>query len=272
VLKSGVLAVTEMKDGFEVVINELTEPLTVYGERSFQSATPLEATLKAKTACTVWKLDRGEFETLFKVSIQSFLLSQRRRYKSMLVQLAELNTEHSRLPFKFKDKLDPLTRRVLLSDRVAGDCDPSQFSDIHSYVRWDKRARILEAIERGCPVDILDERHNSLLIVAVQNGHLETARMFLELGAQINLQNIVGATALHYASEYDYPRIATLLRSNGASETILDAYGSKPNVGFTNRNSQSLSKHLPRNAIAKPYSHQPKCDFVKTFMMSIEMQ
>ncbi len=268
VLKSGALIVTDVKDGFEVTIDEFTKPLTVFGEHSFQHATPSQSTLKTKTACTIWKLNRGELETLFKVSLQSLLESQRRRYVSMQVRLAELDSEHSRLPFQYKDKLDPLTRQVILSKQAVRDVDVSQFAQIHADVRWDRRARILETMQRGCPVDILDEKQNSLLIVAVQNGHLELARMFLELGAQINLQNDVGATSLHYALEYDYPRIAAMLRTNGASDEIMDAFGAKPAVGFTNRNSQSLSEHLPRNPIAKPHEYQPKSDFVRSFMMS----
>jgi CRP-like cAMP-binding protein len=268
VLKSGIMIVTDVRDGFETNIDEYTKPLTVCGEHSFQNESPSELTLKTKTECTMWKLDRKEFVELFKVSVPSFLESQRRRYKSMQVQLEELDTENSRLPFKYKDKLDPLTRRVILSMRPVLDADASHFPQIHSDVRWDRRVRVLENMKRGCPVDIMDERQNSLLIVAVQNGHLELARMFLELGAQINIQNDVGATALHYALEYDYPRIATLLKANGADDQILDAYGGKPAVGFTNRNSQSLSKHLPRKPIAKPHEHQAKSDFVRAFMMS----
>jgi CRP-like cAMP-binding protein len=271
VLKSGALIISDVRDGFETTIGEITKPFSIFGEDSFQNATPLQSTLKAKTACTLWKLERREFENLFKVSLQSFLESQRRRYKPMTVQLTQLDTMHSRLPFKYKDKLDPLTRRVMLVDPYAAKTDPSQFPKVHADVRWDRRASILETMKLGCPVDCVDEKNNSLLIVAVQNGHLELARMFLELGADINLQNDVGATALHYSIEYDYPRITALLRANGASEIILDAYGAIPAVGFTNRNSQSLSRHLPKHPIAKPQQHQPKSDFVKTFMMSNKM-
>jgi CRP-like cAMP-binding protein len=268
VLKSGSLAVIEIRDGFETTTAELTKPLTVCGESSFQNATPSEVTLKAKTACTMWKLERVEFEKLFRVSLQSFLESQRRKYKTMQAQLSELDTEHSKLPFEPQDELDPLTRRVIVTKPALIVCDAFRFAAVHADVRWDRRKRVLEIMQQGCHVDILDEKHNSLFIVAVQNGHLELARMFLELGAQINWQNDVGATALHYALEYDYPRIARLLRANGASEVLLDAYGAPPGVGFTNRNSQSLSVHLPKHSIAKPHEHQPKSDFVRTFMMS----
>ena len=271
VLKSGTLIISDIRDGFETTIGEITKPLSTFGEDSFQNATPWPSTLKAKTACTIWKLEKQEFETLFKVSVQSFLESQRRRYKPMQVLLRELDAENSRLPFKYKDKLDPFTRRVILADSSAAEINPSQFPKVHADVRWYRRARVLETMQLGCPVDLVDEKNNSLLIVAVQNGHLELARMFLELGAKINLQNDAGATALHYALEYDYPRITTLLRANGADDTILDAYGAKPALGFTNRNSQSLSKHLPKHPIAKPHEHQPKSDFVRTFMMSNKM-
>jgi CRP-like cAMP-binding protein len=271
ILKSGTLIISEVRDGFETTIGEITKPFSIFGEDSFQNATPSQSTVKTKTACSMWKLERQVFETLFKVSLQSFLESQRRRYKPMMVQLTELDTSHSRLPFKYKDKLDPLTRRVIFANPFDTKTDPLQFSKIHADVRWDRRARVLETMKSGCPVDCVDEKNNSLLMVAVQNGHLELARMFLELGAEINLQNDVGATALHYSLEYDYPRITALLRANGASEIILDAYGAMPAVGFTNRNSQSLSKHLPQHPIAKPHEHQPKSDFVRTFMMNNKM-
>lgn len=271
VLKSGALIICDVTDGFEITIEEITKPLSIFGEDSFENATPSRSTLKTKTACAMWKLERREFETLFKVSLQSFLESQRRRYRPMMVQLNELDTQHSRLPFKYKDKLDPLTRRVVIANPFAMKNDAAQFQKVHADVRWDRRARVLESMKLGCPVNSVDEKSNSLLMVAVQNGHLELARMFLELGAEINLQNDVGATALHYSIEYDYPRIAALLRANGASEMILDAYGAMPAVGFTNRNSQSLSKHLPKHPIAKPQEHQPKSDFVRAFMMSNKM-
>jgi CRP-like cAMP-binding protein len=271
VLKSGDLVITDIRDGFETTIEEITKPLSIFGEDSFQNATPSPSTLKTKTVCSMWKLERQEFENLFKVSLQSFLESNRRRYSTMQVRLTELHTEHSRLPFKYKDKLDPLTRRVMLVNSSVTATDPSQFPKVHADVRWNRRARVLETLQLGCPVDVVDEKNNSLLIVAVQNGHLELARMFLELGAQINLQNDAGATALHYAMEYDYPRITALLRANGANDAILDAYGAKPAIGFTNRNSQSFSRHLPKNPIAKPHEHQPKSDFVRTFMMNNKM-
>src|SRR5437764_12406280 len=57
---------------------------------------------------------------------------------------------------------------------------------------------------------------NTALMFAAGDGHLEAVQLLVSHGAQVNLSNRVGATALSRAVAKRHERVARLLRSCGA--------------------------------------------------------
>lgn len=64
------------------------------------------------------------------------------------------------------------------------------------------------------------------LMLAAAHGHLETVRALLDLGADVNAEDMTGWTALHAAARNGYPDIVRLLLERGARQTSpLYSYG-----------------------------------------------
>ena len=66
------------------------------------------------------------------------------------------------------------------------------------------------------------------LMAAVVKGHLEIATALVEAGADPNLTDANGATALHYAVMFNNKKLATLLMEAGASAFIKNNVGQSP--------------------------------------------
>jgi hypothetical protein len=56
------------------------------------------------------------------------------------------------------------------------------------------------------------------LMLACENGHVETVRLLLRSGCNVFLKDRSGFTAMDYAVKNDYPRICTLLKLKGAQD------------------------------------------------------
>ena len=78
--------------------------------------------------------------------------------------------------------------------------------------------RLVELLDEGAPVDARDETGETPLAVAVRNGHLETARLLLERGADPNTISTDDAAMmpLHLAVSGGFREIAALLVRSGA--------------------------------------------------------
>ena len=70
-----------------------------------------------------------------------------------------------------------------------------------------------------------DDKGNTLLLVAAQNGRQKLAQVLIRKGANPNHQNAIGNTAMHYAMAYKFHDMATWLvdpEKGGASDAILN--------------------------------------------------
>ena len=57
---------------------------------------------------------------------------------------------------------------------------------------------------------------------------METARILLEAGADVNYIELYGDTSLHIACEENYLEMVELLLNNGADENINNRFNKKP--------------------------------------------
>ena len=69
---------------------------------------------------------------------------------------------------------------------------------------------------------------NTLLILCVKEGNYFITKFLCEQGAEVNLQNNNGNTALHYALGKQFYTIADILTRHGAREDIKNKNGLIP--------------------------------------------
>jgi uncharacterized protein len=91
---------------------------------------------------------------------------------------------------------------------------------------------VIDAIRSGYPIDAVDERGNTLFIVACQNGQRKIAQLAVDSGADMNKQNIGGNTGLHFLYAFGYRDIASYFESRGASTSITNKLGKVPSDGI----------------------------------------
>ena len=86
---------------------------------------------------------------------------------------------------------------------------------------------VLEHIldEIGLSVNCRDEHGNTLLIIAAQRASKRMVKFLLRRNANMNAQNFVGCTALHYLYGYGHERLAEYLLSKGASDEVINKAG-----------------------------------------------
>ena len=64
--------------------------------------------------------------------------------------------------------------------------------------------------------------------VSVTGGNLPIVSILINSGADINTQDNIGKTPLHYVSDHNYYEIGKLLIKHGANVFIEDNYGNQP--------------------------------------------
>ena len=69
---------------------------------------------------------------------------------------------------------------------------------------------------------------NTFLIISTQQGNSKVVKFLCQKKCDINIQNILGNTALHYAIANQYYVLADILERNGAREDILNYKGLAP--------------------------------------------
>jgi ankyrin repeat protein len=88
-------------------------------------------------------------------------------------------------------------------------------------------------LRNGFDVNSEDEKGNTLLLVACQNGHRKMLDLLLNRMADINHQNSNGNTALHYALAFDSTgEIAEFLIEKGANDMLENKFGLSPYDGL----------------------------------------
>ena len=84
------------------------------------------------------------------------------------------------------------------------------------------------------------------LMAAVVKGHVEIAEAFVKAGADPNLTDANGATALHYAVMFNNQQLATLLMEAGASAFMKNNVGQSPLDFAKMHNDKTLNTILNR--------------------------
>ena len=79
--------------------------------------------------------------------------------------------------------------------------------------------------EIGLSVNCRDEHGNTLLIIAAQRASKRMVKFLLRRNANMNAQNFVGCTALHYLYGYGHDQLAEYLLSKGASDEVINKAG-----------------------------------------------
>jgi len=71
-------------------------------------------------------------------------------------------------------------------------------------------------LRQGLPVNLCDRRGNSLLLLSSYHGHLETTRMLLKAGADVDRRNAKSQTPLGGVAFKGHLKLAELLLWHGA--------------------------------------------------------
>ena len=99
---------------------------------------------------------------------------------------------------------------------------------VHEAFMACKNARIdkLEMLmDEGVKVDERDDKGNTMLLIAAQQGLKRISKFLLRRGADINAQNLSGNSILHYCFEYSFNELAEYFISKGADDSLLNAQG-----------------------------------------------
>ena len=112
--------------------------------------------------------------------------------------------------------------------------------DIFSFARHGHYKEIEKLFLEGINPDSKDKFGNTLLIISAQNNNKRILKICLRYGAQINMQNIMGNTALHFAKEYGYDDIFEYLIKKGANPEIKNLRGVPAKCGLYNNDDKKL--------------------------------
>ena len=112
--------------------------------------------------------------------------------------------------------------------------------DIFSFARHGHYKELEKLFLEGINPDSKDKFGNTLLIISAQNNNKRILKICLRYGAQINMQNIMGNTALHFAKEYRYDDIFDYLIKKGANPEIKNLRGVPARCGLYSNDDKKL--------------------------------
>jgi len=117
--------------------------------------------------------------------------------------------------------------------------DPALVSKIHSAVRWNKPQAEIDAAVKAAGLTMAQAVHttdaqngNRILHIASQNGHFDLVKLIVENGADVNVQNLKGQTALHMSVAYDLYSITKFLLGKGADPKVKNGDGHEALLGI----------------------------------------
>jgi ankyrin repeat protein len=83
-------------------------------------------------------------------------------------------------------------------------------------VRLNEIEEVKKLIEKGADVNVVDEYGATALYWASYKGHSEIVKILIEAGADVNVVNRDGETALYWTSSWGYSEIVKILKEAGA--------------------------------------------------------
>ncbi len=139
--------------------------------------------------------------------------------------------------------------------------------DIFSLARHGRYIELESLFLNGIDPDSKDNFGNTILIIAAQNGNKRIAKMALRYGAQINMFNIMGNTALHFCYEYNYIDLAEYLISKGANPNIKNLRQFKACEGVRRKNVEKFAG-INSNSNNSSNFKSSRFDFLKSYKNS----
>ena len=91
--------------------------------------------------------------------------------------------------------------------------------------KFSEAEQLINQPDWAVPIDYQDDQGNALVHIAAQNGSKRLVKLCLRRGASLNLQNLNGQTALHFAFGYGYTDVGDYLVSKGADDSIRNKDG-----------------------------------------------
>jgi ankyrin repeat protein len=83
-------------------------------------------------------------------------------------------------------------------------------------------------IDAGADLNIQETDGETALYLCARWNHPEILGILIDAGADLNIQNVYGWTALHWCANRNYPEIAKMLIDAGADKTIPTNNGKLP--------------------------------------------
>ncbi|KAJ3273218.1 hypothetical protein HDV01_004720 [Terramyces sp. JEL0728] len=110
---------------------------------------------------------------------------------------------------------------------------------------------VYDQLWKGTEVNIkIPRTGNTPLSIACQHGHTQIVSLLIEFGAQIKVADDYGVSPIHWASNYDDPKLINTLLDKGdlglSELSLKDAFGSTPLHFASVRNKASTVKLLLR--------------------------
>ncbi len=96
------------------------------------------------------------------------------------------------------------------------------------FAREGETRELLKMLRAGMPANLANEKGQTLLMLASYNGNMETTRMLIEMGADIDRKNDRGQTPLGGVAFKGYVSIAELLIQAGADIHANNGSGMTP--------------------------------------------
>jgi ankyrin repeat protein len=103
-----------------------------------------------------------------------------------------------------------------------------EFSKIASLIRHGKFEDVqlmMSMPDFSVPVDYQDMAGNTMLMIAAQNGSKRIIKLCLQRGCSIDMVNLNGQSACHFAYGYGYAKVGEYLVSKGADDSLKNADG-----------------------------------------------